>query len=291
MKDVAFTNLDKPLWPDGTTKGALIEYLIAIAPTMLPHLEGRPLTVKKFPDGSDGKAFFAKNAPAHTPNWVTTAAVIERNETATYLVADRPETLAWLGQLAAIEIHAPLAKAAAFERPDLLVFDLDPGPPAGLQECVEVAVVLEGLFGQLGLESAVKTSGGKGLQLYVPLRPDGLSFAKTAAFAKDVAELLEAQLPELVVSRQLKTLRTGKVLVDWYQNAYGKTTIAAYSARPGPAPSVSTPVTWDEVHRARDERSAEDLRFGFDAVLARVSERGDVFARCLEHDQPLPALG
>lgn len=291
MQDVTFTNWDKPLWPDGTTKGAFIEYLVAVAPVMLPHLAGRPLTLKRFPDGVEAQGFFEKNAPSHRPGWVTTAEVTERDEVAHYIVADRPETLAWLGQLAAVEIHAPLARAEAFDQPDLLVFDLDPGAPAGLRECLEVAVVLEGLFGRLGLEAYPKTSGGKGLQLYVPVDPARLTFAETSAFAKQVAELLEAELPTLVVSRQEKAIRKGRVLVDWYQNGRGRTTIAVYSARPGPAPAISTPLSWVEVHAALAGGAAEDLRFGFDAVLRRVAEQGDLFAPCLEHQQALPVLG
>lgn len=290
MKDVAFTNLEKPLWADGTTKGALIEYLIAIAPVMLPHLAGRPLTLKRFPDGVEAKGFFEKNAPSHRPDWVATATVTERDEAATYVVADRPETLAWLGQLAAVEIHAPLARATSFDHPDLLVFDLDPGPPATLDACLEVAVVLEALFGQLGLRSCPKTSGAKGLQVYVPIDPTGVTFAETSGFAHEVAQTLELQLPDLVVSRQSKAIRGGKVLVDWYQNGRGRTTIAAYSARPGPKPGVSTPISWAELHAARDAGDAERLRFGLSEVVGRVAEHGDLFAPCREHTQRLPRL-
>lgn len=287
---VRFTNLDKPLWSDGTTKGALIEYLIAVAPVMLPHLEGRPLTRKRFPDGSDAKGFFEKNAPSHTPEWVATAQVTERDEVATYVVADRPETLAWLGQLAAIELHAPLARAAAFDEPDLLVFDLDPGPGAGLRECGELALVVRGMLEQLGLDSVIKTSGGKGMQLYVGIEAGSATFIQTQAFAKQVALTLEQQMPDKVVSKQDRSLRPGKVLIDWGQNGYGKTTVAVYSARPGDAPSVSTPLEWHEVEDAVSAGEAEALRFGFSDVLARVDASGDVFRAVLQAPQRLPQL-
>jgi bifunctional non-homologous end joining protein LigD len=292
MEELSFTNLDKPLWPDGTTKGQLIEYLVAVAPVMLPHLAGRPLTLKRFPDGVEADGFFEKRAPSHRPGFVTTATVESGREgPIEYVVADRPETLAWLGQLAAVEIHSPLALAIAPQNPDLLVFDLDPGPPAGLAECLEVAVVLQRLFSTFGLDAYPKTSGGKGLQIYVPLDPSSVTFVETAAFAKAVAELLEDQLPKLVVSTQKKTLRKARVLVDWYQNGPGRTTIAVYSPRPGPTPSVSTPLSWDELMEVHNKGTAESLRFGFDAVVDRISTSGDLFAGCLEREQRLPVLG
>lgn len=283
---IAFTNLDKPLWPDGTTKGELIEYLVAIAPVMLPHLEGRPLTRKRFPDGSDGKGFFEKNAPSHTPAWVTRAQVTEREQVATYVVADRPETLAWLGQLAAIELHAPLAKAAAFDRPDLVVFDLDPGPGVGLVECCELAQVVHGMLGQLGLEAGVKTSGSKGLQIYAGIEQGSATFADTQRFAKGVALTLEQQMPDKVVSRQDRSLRPGKILIDWAQNGYGRTTIAAYSPRAGERAVVSTPLRWAEVESAT---GPDELRFGFGEVLARVARYGDLLAP-LDLAQRLPSV-
>ena len=236
---------------------------------MLPHLRDRPLTLKRYPNGVDAPYFYEKQSPSHRPEWVQTVKIGDVNYT---LCQDRP-TLIWLANLADVELHTSLSLAPAPERPTMLVFDLDPGPGAGIVECCEVALVLHGLFGQLGLESVVKTSGSKGLQVYVPLNTPA-DYGQTKPFARRIAELLEQRMPELVVSRMTKRLRPGKVLVDWSQNDAHKTTVNVYSVRARERPTVSTPVTWEEVTRCRAERDPELLTFETEQVLARVRAAG-----------------
>jgi bifunctional non-homologous end joining protein LigD len=280
------SNWDKVLFPrTGFTKGDLIAYYARIAPAVLPHLRDRPLTLKRYPEGVEAQYFYEKQAPSHRPEWVQTARIGQVNYT---LAQDRP-TLIWLANLADLELHTSLAHARAPERPNMLVFDLDPGEGAGVLECSEVALVLRGLFEQLGLVSVAKTSGSKGLQVYVPLAP-GATYDQTKPFARRVAELLERRLPALVVSRMTKKLRTGKVLVDWSQNDDHKTTVTVYSVRARERPTVSTPLSWDEVERCRDDGDPALLSFDTDDVLARVQERGDLFAPALAGGQELPPL-
>ncbi len=281
------TNWDKVLFPQtGFTKGDLIAFYARIAPTVLPHLHDRPLTLKRYPSGVDGEYFYEKQSPSHRPEWIQTAKIGEVNYT---LAQDRP-SLIWLGNLADIELHTSLSLAHAPERPTMMVFDLDPGPPAGILECCEVALVLRGLFEQLGLESLVKTSGSKGMQVYVPLNTE-VGYDRTKTFAKRVAELLEQRMPKLVVSRMTKRLRSGKVLVDWSQNDTHKTTVNVYSVRARERPSVSTPVSWEEVARCRERGEAELLSFETEQVIARIEEQGDLFAPLLTLSQSLPAIG
>jgi bifunctional non-homologous end joining protein LigD len=293
-RELRLTNLDKPLWPSGHTKGDLIRYLVEIAPALLPHLEHRPLTLKRYPNGADADYFYEKQAPSHRPAWVDVAPVTgEKGKTITYVLAQEPATLAWLGNLADLELHTPMHRAAADGRPaigppTMVAFDLDPGEPAGLLECLRVAVVLQGMFEHLGLRAFPKTSGSKGLQVYVPLNTPDMTYARTKGFAKAVAELLEAEAGDLVVSRQTKSLRGGKVLVDWSQNDDNKTTVCVYSPRARERPTVSTPLAWDEVRAALDAGDAERLVFTMDEVLARVSEQGDLFAETLTLVQDLP---
>ncbi len=252
---------------------------------MLPHLRDRALTLKRYPNGVEHPYFYEKNSPSHRPDWVQTARVGSIDYT---LAQDRP-TLIWLANLADIELHTSLSLAARPERPTMLVFDLDPGQPAGIVECCEVALVLRGLFGQLGLESVVKTSGSKGMQMYVPLNGK-VTYEQTKPFARRIAELLEARMPELVTSRMTKRLRAGKVLVDWSQNDEHKTTVTVYSVRARERATVSAPVTWDEVAACRDAGDAELLSFDTDQVLARHERDGDLFAPLLSLEQRLPAL-
>jgi bifunctional non-homologous end joining protein LigD len=292
-RELRVTNRDKLLFPQAAfTKGDLIAYYAQIAPTLLPHLRDRPLTVRRWPDGVEGRAFYEKNAPAHRPDWVETVSIWSSGERRRieYTLVQEPATLAWLGNQAAIELHAPLHRADDPEHPTAVVFDLDPGPPAGLAECAEVALVLHGLFERLGLVSVVKTSGGKGLQVYVPLGEGVASYARSKPFAQRVATLLEQRMPELVVSRMAKSLRAGKVLVDWSQNDPHKTTIAAYSVRARERPTVSTPLTWEELRAAHDVGAAASLVFDPHATLARAAEQGDLFAPLLSVRQALPAL-
>jgi bifunctional non-homologous end joining protein LigD len=292
-RPLRISNWDKVLFPaTGFTKGDLIAYYARIAPTMLAHVRDRPLTLRRWPDGVEGESFYEKHCPAHRPEWVETVSVYSERERRRidYCVATEPATLAWTANLAAIELHPALSLARDLACPTAVVFDLDPGPPAGLAECAEVALVLHGLFERLGLRSAVKTSGGKGLQVYLPLGEGGPAYERTKPFARRVALLLEQQLPDLVVARMTKRLRDGKVLVDWSQNDERKTTVAVYSVRAGERPTVSTPLSWDELRAAHAAGAAGELVFGPDEVLARVAEQGDLFASMLGGGQRLPEL-
>ena len=288
-RELSLSNLDKLMYPRAHfTKRDLIEYYAAIAPALLPHLQGRALTVVRWPDGVDGKSFFQKQAPAHRPGWVATAAIPAGSKTIDYTLCNDLATLVWLANLAAIELHTPIARAHAIQRPTMLVFDLDPGAPATVVECCHVALALQGMFENIGLRSFAKTSGSKGLQVYLPLNRNDVTFAHTKPFAKAVAELLEDAEPDLVVSRMTKAKRTGKVLIDWSQNDANKTTVCVYSLRATERPSVSTPVSWDEVQGALDSGDGSRLAFEADAVLARVAQRGDLFAPVLSLVQELP---
>ncbi|HWD75578.1 MAG TPA: DNA ligase D [Solirubrobacteraceae bacterium] len=285
-RTLKLSNWDKVLFPAaGFTKGDLIAYYARVAPAVVPHLRDRPLTLKRYPNGVDAPYFYEKQSPSHRPEWVQTARVgsIE------YTLAQDRATLIWLANLADIELHSSLALASRPDLPTMLVFDLDPGAPADIVQCAEVALVLRGLFAALGLESVVKTSGSKGMQLYVPLN-SGLTYAQTKPFARRIAELLEQRLPELVVSRMTKRLRAGKVLVDWSQNDEHKTTVTVYSVRARERPTVSAPVSWDEVQQCLDSRDPELLSFETDEVLERAARGGDPFAILLSLRQELPGL-
>jgi bifunctional non-homologous end joining protein LigD len=286
-RQLRISNWDKLLFPRaGLTKGDLIAYYTRIAPAVVPHLRDRPLTLKRYPNGVEEPYFYEKQSPSHRPEWVQTARVGDIEYT---LTQDRP-TLVWLANLADVELHTSLSLVPAIERPTMVVFDLDPGAPAGLVECCEVGLVLHGLFDQLGLESFAKTSGSKGLQVYVPLNI-ALTYEQTKPLAKRIAELLEQRMPELVVSRMTKRLRPGRVLVDWSQNDIHKTTVNVYSVRARERPTVSTPVSWEEVGRCREEGDEGVLTFEVDDVLARAGSQGDLFAPVLSVKQDLPALG
>jgi bifunctional non-homologous end joining protein LigD len=290
-RELTFSNLDKVLYPEvGFTKEAVIGYYAAVAPVLLPHLADRALTVTRYPDGVDGKAFFEKQSPSHRPDWVRTTPVpSERRRTIDFTVADDLPTLAWLANLAALELHVPLHRAASPQRPDAVVFDLDPGPPATILECCRVALWLAGAFERLGLASVPKTSGSKGLQVYVPVGASA-DYAATKAFALSLAQLVEQAEPALAVSRMTRSLRAGKVLIDWSQNDEHKTTICAYSLRARERPTVSTPLDWEEVRGALDRGDGGSLVFDAQGVLARVAERGDLFADVLSLRQDLPAI-
>jgi bifunctional non-homologous end joining protein LigD len=278
------SNWDKVLFPvTGFTKGDLIAYYARVAPAVLPHLRDRPLTLKRYPNGVQAPYFYEKQSPSHRPDWVQTARFGSIDYT---LAQDRP-TLIWLANLADVELHTSLALARRPERPTMLVFDLDPGPPAGIVACAEVALLLRGLFAALGLESVVKVSGSKGMQLYVPLNAE-VTYDQTKPFARRIAELLEQRLPELVVSRMTKRLRAGKVLVDWSQNDDHKTTVTVYSVRARERPTVSAPVSWDEVQQCHDSKDPELLSFEGETVLQRVARDGDPFAMLLSCRQQLP---
>jgi bifunctional non-homologous end joining protein LigD len=288
-RELRLSNLDKVLYPRaGFTKRDVIQYYSDVAPVLLPHLAGRPLTLKRYPNGVDGAYFYEKQAPSHRPDWVHTVPVRTGSKTIDFVVVEDRATLVWLANLADLELHTSLSLAEAIERPTMMAFDLDPGEPATIVECCEVALLLHGMFEGLGLRSFPKTSGSKGMQVYVPLN-SGVTYDETKPFAKAVAELLEREEPGLVVSRQTKRLRKGKVLVDWSQNDEHKTTVCVYSLRARERPTVSTPLTWDEVRAAGESGDPSDLVFEARDVLDRVAERGDLFAEVLTLAQRLPA--
>ncbi len=280
------SNLDKVLYPEaGFTKGEVIDYYTRVAPVLLPHLAGRALTVKRYPNGVEGAFFFEKNAPRGTPDWVRTArlpapgSTMGRDEI-DYVVVEELATLVWLANLAALELHTPqwrVGPRGAVKDADQLVLDLDPGPPATVVECCQVALLLRELLVADGLTPVAKTSGSKGLQVYAAVQETPAE--RTSAYARRLAQRLEAERGDLVVSRMTKSLRPGKVLVDWSQNNAAKTTVSLYSLRARPLPTVSAPVGWDEVAEAAERRAR--LVFTADEVLARVDDQGDLFAPLL----------
>jgi bifunctional non-homologous end joining protein LigD len=266
----------------GFTKGELIDFYTRVAPALLPHLIGRPLTLKRYPNGVDDKYFYEKNCPSHRPDWVGTAHVGDID----YCLCDDLPTLVWMANLADLELHPSLSLAEEIERPTVMAFDLDPGEPAGLMECREVALLLREALGQLGLECFPKTSGSKGIQVYVPLNVEDVTYDDdTKPLSQALARHLEGQHPKLIVSSQKKELRKNKVLIDWSQNDEHKTTVSVYSLRARERPTVSTPLSWDEVEAG----DAEALVFEAGDVLERVEEHGDLFAPVAELQQELPS--
>ncbi len=291
-KQLKLSNLEKVLYPaTGFTKQQVIDYYVRIAPAMLPHLAGRPLTRKRYPNGVDEEFFYEKNAPQHRPDWVKTAPIWSEGNRRTihYILANDLATLVWLANLAAIELHPSLSLAKDITCPTMMVFDLDPGPPANIVQCCQVGLWLREIFEHFGLQSFPKTSGSKGLQIYVPLNTP-TNYESTKTFSHALAQLLEHEHPSMVVSDMKKQLRTGKVFVDWSQNDEHKTTMAVYSLRAREHPTVSTPVTWEEVERALKKKDAKPLVFEAKQVVARVEKMGDLFAPVLELKQRLPDL-
>ena len=287
---LSLSNLDKVFYPaTGFTKGQVIDYYTRIAPVLLPHLRGRHLTLKRYPDGVDGQFFYEKQCPRHRPDWVRTARVPIRTDgrSIDYCMVEDLATVVWLANLADLELHTPLAHADAPAAPTMLAFDLDPGPPATIVECAEVACRLREAFDHFGLVAFPKTSGSKGMQLYVPLNTP-TEYRATKPFAHGIAQVLERRDPALVVSEMRKDLRPGKVFIDWSQNDEHKTTVCVYSLRARERPTVSTPVTWEEVEAVLRSRDPDELAFTSDEVLARVAEHGDCFAPVLELEQELP---
>jgi bifunctional non-homologous end joining protein LigD len=285
---LSLSNLDKVMYPEvGFTKGQVIDFYTRVAPVLLPHLRDRPLTLKRYPNGVEGGHFYEKNCPTHAPEWVRSERVDLESKAIAFCICDDLPTLVWLANLADLELHPSLSKVPDVERPTIMAFDLDPGPPAGLVECCEVAVLLRDALAALGLESFAKTSGSKGIQVYVPLNTDGVDYhSGTKRLSQALARHLEGEHPKLVVSTQQKARRKGKVLIDWSQNDEHKTTVSVYSLRARERPTVSTPLSWDEV----EEGDAEALVFDADALLERVEERGDLFAPVAELKQRLPDL-
>ncbi len=289
-KRLKLSNLQKVLYPKaGFTKGDVIDYYARIAPVLLPHLKNRALTLKRYPNGVEGEFFYEKRCPPYRPKWVKTAAVWSEGNQSNidFCLANDLPTLVWAANLADLELHTYLALARAPLKPTMLVFDLDPGPPATIVECCQVGLWLRAIFHGMQLDCYAKTSGSKGLQLYVPLNTT-TTFDATKSVAHELAETLEREHPDLVVSRMLKTLRTGKVLVDWSQNDNHKTTVCVYSMRAKPRPTVSTPLQWKEVESAVKKRDPEMLEFETDAVLKRVEKYGDLFEPVLKLKQKVP---
>lgn len=292
-RQLKLTNLDKVLYPTaGFAKGQVIDYYARIAPVLVPHLAGKPLTLKRYPSGVDQEYFFEKNATQHRPDWVKTAPIWSEGNrrNVNYILCNDLATLVWIANLAGIELHPSLSLAADIECPRSIVFDLDPGPPANIVQCCQVALWLRAIFDHFKLQSFAKTSGSKGMQIYVPLNTK-TSYDETKPFANALARLLENEHRELVVSDMKKAVRGGKVFVDWSQNDEHKTTISVYSLRARERPTVSTPVTWDEVERALKKKDAGLLVFESQQTLDRVEQLGDLFAPLLALKQKLPALG
>jgi bifunctional non-homologous end joining protein LigD len=291
-RHLKLSNLEKVMYPAANfTKKDVIDYYVRIAPAIIPHLKGRALTRKRYPDGVDGEPFFEKNAPMHKPDWVKVAPIWSgRNRrTVNYILADDLATLVWLANLAALELHPSLALASDIKCPTEMVFDLDPGPPANIVQCCQVGLWLREIFEHFGLQSFPKTSGSKGLQIYVPLNTP-TTYDATKSLALGLAQWLESEHSDLVISEMSKQARTGKVFVDWSQNDEHKTTVAVYSLRARERPTVSTPVTWDEVEKTLKKKDATLLVFEAGQVVKRFEKSGDLFEPLLELKQQLPDL-
>ena len=283
-RELSVSNLDKVLYPEtGFTKGRLIDYYVRVAPVMLPHVRERPLTMKRFPDGVEGKSFFEKHIPSHAPEWVHSVEVPSNDarDVIPYAMVNDLPTLAWAANLGTIELHVPLWHVGRHRklpaRPDHMVFDLDPGEGTSIVECCEVAGWVMEELGQQGTEPFAKTSGSKGLQLYAAVGPK-TTWDSLRDRAHEIARKLESEHADLVVSNMRKSLRRGRVLIDWSQNHSAKTTVAVYSVRAMPTPTVSTPVSSAEVHKCASTRDPLVLRFEADDVLRRVDKHGDLFA-------------
>jgi len=284
------SNLDKVLYPAaGFTKGQLIDYYTRAAPYLLPHLRGRALTLRRYPNGVEEPHFFEKQKPSHAPEWVRSEGIRAGDRDIDFVLCDDLATLVWLANLADLELHPSLALAEDPDRPTVLAFDLDPGEPAALEQCCEVALLLRNVLSKLGLECRPKTSGSKGMQVYTPLNAQ-VTYEDTKPFAHGLARLLEKQQPKLIVSAMAKAVRRGKVFIDWSQNDRHKTTVGVYSLRARERPTVSAPLDWDEVERVAGGADAETLVFEAGEMLERLKERGDLFEPVLSVRQELPDL-
>jgi bifunctional non-homologous end joining protein LigD len=289
---VSLSNLDKVLYPEtGFTKGQVIDYYVRVAPVLLPHLADRPLTLKRYPNGVSEMYFYEKNCPRHRPEWVSTAPIWSEgnHRWMEYCIVQNLPTLVWAANLASLELHTSLSSASAMPHPLSMVFDLDPGEPANIVQCCQVALWIRDAFSHFGLKTFAKTSGSKGLQIYVPLN-SGVSYDETKPIAHKLALSLERVHPELVVSDMKKSIRNGKVLVDWSQNDVHKTTVSVYSLRARPHPTVSTPVTWAEVGRCLESADPASIEFTAPQVLERVERHGDLFAPLVSLHQQLPEV-
>lgn len=292
-RPIKLSNLDKVLYPKaGFTKGQVVDYYIRVAPVLLPHLAGRPLTLKRYPEGVEGLHFYEKNCPPYRPEWMQTAKIWSEgnNRYMDYCVAADLPTLVWLANLADLELHVSLSVAPEMQRPTVIAFDLDPGPPANIVQCCQVGLWVRDIFAGFGMEAFAKTSGSKGLQVYVPLNTP-VTYDQTKPFARAIARLLEERYPDRVVSDMKKSLRPNKVFVDWSQNDDYKTTVCVYSLRAKERPTVSTPVTWSEVEKCLKKEDPEQMVFVSDEVVKRVDKMGDLFEPVLKLKQKLPEIG
>ncbi|MBP2646029.1 MAG: primase-like protein [Firmicutes bacterium] len=292
-QQLTLSNLDKVFYPaTGFTKGDMLEYYAEVAPAILPHLSARPVTLKRYPGGANDEFFYQKECPAHRPSWLATAKMRRKSSaeaTNFCLLEDRPSLL-WAVNLAALELHTSLALANDAATPTVVVFDLDPGPGVTILDCAEVALWVRQIFDHYGLQAFPKTSGSKGLQVYIPLNTP-TDYTETKTFAHALARFLEKKHPDKVVSNMRKTLRNGKVFIDWSQNNMHKTTVCVYSLRAKDQPQASTPLGWDEVITSRKKGTAEALGFNADQVLQRLKKYGDLFKPVLDLRQKLPEFG
>ena len=290
-RELRLSSLDKVLYPEtGFTKGQVIDYYAQVAPVLLPHLRDRPLTLKRYPNGVDGEFFYEKRAPKYRPAWFKTAAVASEHDPTgkiDYCLVNDLASLTWIANLADLELHPFLAKKQDVERPTQIMFDLDPGAPADVTDCAEVAFWIRDAMKKMGLRCFIKSSGSKGLQIHIPLNTP-TSYAVTKPFARAFAVAMTEAHPDRVVYDMKKELRPGKVLIDWSQNDSRKTTICVYSLRARPHPFVATPLTWDEVDACRKKDDRKPVLFESAQVLKRVDKMGDLFAEVLTLKQKLP---
>ena len=290
---VDISNPEKVLYPKaGFRKLDVIDYYIRIAPALLPHMQGRPVSMKRYPDGVEGGYFFQKQAPEHRPDWMQTFPVPSdtRGKPIDYIVCDDRATLVWLANMADLELHTFMHRVPDLERPTMMVFDLDPGPPADVRDCAKVALWLRDILDGLKLKAFPKVSGGKGLQMHVPFNTD-VTYEETGTLAKAMAQALEREHPEEVTSLMRKDLRGGKVFIDWSQNNQAKTTVCAYSLRAQPTPTVAAPVTWDEIEDGAKAKSTKPLGFSPKQVLDRYESDGDLMEPVLTLKQRMPGSG
>ena len=290
---VPVTNLEKALYPEARfTKAQIIDFYIRVSPYLLPHFHNRPITLKRFPDGIHAPAFYEKQRPRFTPDWIQTFPVPRRTggPDIQYILVNDLATLVWCANAASIELHPFLHRAPKIQQPTFVVFDLDPGEGADIRACIEVAFLLKDVLARIGLQSFPKVSGSKGIQVYVPLNTQ-ITYAVTQPFAHALAELLAQQHSKLIVAEMAKTERTNKVFIDWSQNSDFKTTVGVYSLRAKrDRPFVSMPVSWEELRRNLKNRRTDDLYFEPEPALQRLSEVGDLFKPVLTLEQSLPEL-
>lgn len=291
-KNLSLSNLDKDLYPSfGFTKAHVLEYYRQISPYILPHLIDRALTLKRYPNGAQGDFFFEKRCPRYRPAWVQTADVPQADgEKMTVCLVNDLDTLMWVSNLASLELHVPMARASSPGTPDFLVFDLDPGEGMSIIDCAHVAFILRHVLKDLKLECYPKTSGKKGLHVYVPLNRKETKFEDTKRFSKTVAEVMQRNYPDTVTSIMAKEMRKGKVFINWAQNGTSNTTVCVYSLRAAEKPTVSTPLTWDELDSIAASGDPGKFEFISSDVIGRVEKNGDLFADLLTRKQKLPYL-